>query len=164
MAGGRGTWFVPRTPKIKVDVAAGCPRSVTMAQDVVNTFRGPPLVPAGPSGGLICRYQGPPHRGRLGRQTRLAAAGAKRLAAKVRALDLKAPGPALCPDDIGSFAMIGFSYPARPDVGLWYWTSGCQILDNGRIGAGETANPSFYVGFLQEVNKLSPPLPSRPPG
>jgi hypothetical protein len=55
-------------------------------------------------------------------------------------------------------AVIGFSFPGRPDVGLWYDASGCQTLDNGRIGSFEGGNPSFYDGFLNVVDRLSPPL------
>jgi hypothetical protein len=152
-------WHVSRSPKLHVDVAASCPRSVSAYQDVANTFAGPPLVPANPYRGLICRYYGAPHTGSLGRQTRLDAAQAAGLANVVRKLDLKPPVLAMCPMDNGAFALIGLSYHGRADVGLWYATSGCQTLDNGRIGAAEVANPSFYVGFEGAINKLSPSLP-----
>jgi hypothetical protein len=156
---GSSIWHVSRSPKLRVDVATGCPRSLRTDQDVVNTFPGPPLVPPNPTGGLICRYHGLPSAGALGRQTRLNAAEAKPLAQVVRKLDLKPPPELVsCPMDSRSFAVVGFSYHGRPDVGLWYWTSGCQSLDNGRIGAAEIANPSFYTGFEDAINKLSPPL------
>jgi len=155
---GGSAWHFSRSPKLRVDVAAGCPRTVT-ARDVVNTFPGPPLVPAGPAAGLVCRYYGLPHLGQLGRQTRLGATQAGALAGVVRALDLKAPPVTeMCPLDIGSFAVIGFSYHGRPDVGLWYITSGCESVDNGVLGSTEVANPSFYVGFEGSINRLSPPL------
>ena len=168
-------WHVSRSPKLRARVASGCPRTVAAAQDVVNTYKGPPLVPAGPMAGLICRYYGEPHLGHLGRQTRLDAARAARLANVVRRLNLAPPalgahgpqagepageaaGAAACPLDVGSFAVIGLSYKGRPDVGLWYHTSGCETLDNGYIGASETGNPSFYNGFEGTINQLSPPL------
>jgi hypothetical protein len=155
-------WYVSRGPKLQLHVAAGCPKSVRGYQDVVNTFPGPPLVPAGPTSGLICRYRPsvlPQGASRLARQTGLGTAQARRLATAVRKLDLATPsGAASCPADFGSVALIGFAYPARPDVALWYQASGCQSIDNGRLGASETGNPSFYAGFLGVVNSLSPPV------
>lgn len=155
-------WYVSRAPKIALDVAAGCPKSVTAYRDVVNTFPGPPLVPAGPTSGLICRYEPSllaSGAGALARQTRLRAAQAGRLAAALRKLDLAPPaGVTPCPADFGAVALIGFAYPERPDVGLWYHASGCQSIDNGRTGAFETGNPSFYNGFVPVVDSLSLPV------
>ncbi len=155
-------WYVSHAPKLRLDVAAGCPASVAAYQDVVNTFPGPPMVPASPKSGLICRY-GPstatPRPARLERQTRLGPGQASLLAATVRQLDLKPPaGVSSCPADFGVVAVIGFSYAGRPDTGLWYRASGCQTLDNGRIGAFEGGNPSFYNSFLNTVDRLSPPV------
>ena len=160
--GASAVWNVSRSPKLHVDVAAGCPASIGADQDVVNTFAGPPLVPPGPKAGLICRY-GPsatkPGPAGLKRQTRLGPAQAGDLATVVRRLNLTAPsGVTNCPADFGLVAVIGFSYPGRADVGLWYQASGCQTLDNGRIGAFEVGNPSFYNGFLSAVDRLSPPV------
>jgi len=158
-------WYVSRSPKLRVNVAAGCPPSIGTYQDVVNTFPGPPLVAAGPVRGLICRYlpRLSSRPGRLVHQVRLTRAEAQTLSGAVRSLGLAPPagpvnGVAHCPADFGTIALIGFSYAARPDIGLWYETSGCQTLDNGRIGAWETANPSFYNRFLGTVNRLSPPV------
>ncbi len=159
-------WYVPRAPKLRVDVAVGCPTSIGAYQDVVNTFPGPPLVAASPSRGLICRYSpraSTSRPGELVRQVRLTRAQAQALSAAVRSLDLKAPaglwtGAAHCPADFGTVALIGFSYATHRDIGLWYEASGCQTLDNGRIGASETGNPSFYDRFLSTVNRLAPPV------
>jgi hypothetical protein len=152
-------WYVSRSPKLRVDVAAGCPASVSAYRDVVNTFPGPPLVPPGPDGAIVCRYLGPSGPRQLARQTRLDEAQAQLLSEAVRGLSLRAPeGVYMCPADFNTNALIGFSYLARPDVGLWYHASGCQSLDNGRIGSFETANPSFYNGFLVTVDRLSPLL------
>jgi hypothetical protein len=153
-------WHVSRAPKLQVDVATGCPVSIGTFQDVVNTFPGPPLVTAHPKAGLICRY-GPstanPRPARLERQTRLDQSQAGELVAAVRQLNLAPPtGISHCPADFGLVAVIGFSFPGRPDVGLWYDASGCQTLDNGRIGAFEGGNPSFYNRFLSVVDQLSP--------
>ena len=155
-------WYVSHAPKLQLELAAGCPASVAGYQDVVNTFAGPPMVPAGPKSGLICRYgasTAKPRPGGLERQTRLGPAQASLLAATVRRLNLEPPaGISSCPADFGVVALIGFSYPGRPDVGLWYHAGGCQTLDNGRIGAFEGGNPSFYNGFLNTVDRLSPPV------
>jgi len=164
--GSTGTWFKPSSPKLNVSVAAGCPKSDTGYADVVNTFPGPPLVPADPSAGLICRYGpgmglGPNGSGRglLVSSTRLGGTEAQQLATVIQRIDLAAPsGVFHCPIDFGAVAVIGFSYPGRVDVGLWYRTGGCQTLDNGRIGAFEGGNPSFYGGFESGIDRLSPPV------
>jgi hypothetical protein len=89
----------------------------------------------------------------------LTRAQAQALGAVVRSLDLTPPaGTAHCPAAFGTVALIGLSYATRQDIGLWYEASGCQTLDNGRIGASETGNPSFYNRFLSTVNRLSPPV------
>jgi hypothetical protein len=164
--GSAGTWFRPSSPKLTVSVAAGCPGSDRGYADVVNTFPGPPLVPAEPSAGLICRY-GPglglgangSGRGLLVSWTGLDANQARQLAGVIREIDLAAPsGIFSCPADDGGAAVIVFSYPGRVDVGLWYRTTGCQTLDNGRLGAFEGANPSFYDAFETVIDRLSPPV------
>src|ERR1017187_5048361 len=53
---GTGTWWTAGHPQLQVSVVTGCPASVGSYADVVNTFAGPPLVPGGPSAGLICQY------------------------------------------------------------------------------------------------------------
>lgn len=157
-----GVWTVSRSPKLRVDVASGCPASLGAYQDVVNTFPGPPLVPPNPTAGIICRYGPPPNTtttARLQRRTRLGRVEAGTLSTVVRRLSLAPPaGISSCPADFGITALIGFSYPGRADVGLWYQASGCQTLDNGRIGSFEGANPSFYNAFLNTIDRLSPPI------
>lgn len=164
-------WHVSRAPKLRVDVAAGCPETVRGYRDVVNTFAGPPLVPAGPTSGLICRY-GPAVAvagttaataggNKLVRATHLDRAQATELATVVRKLDLAPPtGMVSCPAGFGTVVVIGLAYPHRPTAGLWYEASGCESVDNGRIGAFEVANPSFYDSFLSVVDRLSPPVPA----
>lgn len=159
-----GTWFIPSSPKLEVSVRAGCPASIGGYRDVVNTFRGPPVVPADPTVGLICRYGpgvglGPDGGGRglLMNSTRLEEAQARQLASVIRDINLAAPsGTVACPADFGSVALLGFRYAGRPDVGLWWTTSGCETLDNGRIGAWEVGNPSFYNAFEGAIDGLSP--------
>lgn len=158
-------WHVSRSPKLRVDMAKACPASVTKYQDVVNTYPGPPLVPAGPRAALVCRY-GPttvPGHARLFRQSRLDRAQAGRLATAVRRLNLTPPtGVMSCPFDSGLVVVIGFSYPGRPAVGLWYHASGCQTLDNGRIGAfmGGAGDPGLWNAFVTTLDRFSAP-PSR---
>ncbi len=162
-----GTWFKTSSPKLSVSVAAGCPASIGGYGDVVNTFAGPPLVPAGPNAGLICQYgedlgSGLPSSADLVLSTSLDRAQAQQLAAVIRQIDLAPPsGASSCPAGFfGAVTVIGLSYPGRADVGLWYSTSGCQTLDNGRIGAFEGGNPSFYQGFETTIDRLSPPAVS----
>ncbi len=156
--GRAGIWYVSKSPKVRVDIAAGCPPSTKGYADVVNTFAGPPLVPSGPSAGLICWYGPIPNMGQLARQTRLDARQANVVVAAVRKLDLNAPaGTAFqCPTDLGLVALIGMSYPGRTDVGLWYAASGCQSVDNGRIGSFGDGNATFD-GFGHAIDELSPP-------
>ncbi len=161
-----GTWFTPGRPPLAVSVPAGCPTSVAGQADVVTTYPGPLLVPASPTGGLICRYGpgvglGPNGGGRalLVSSTRLDAGRAQQLAGAIRRIRLTpSVGTFACPSGDGSVAVIGLAYGGRADVGLWYRTSGCQTLDNGRIGAFEGGNPSFYVGFEGVIDRLSPPI------
>jgi hypothetical protein len=51
--------------------------------------------------------------------------------------------------------IIGLSYASRPDVGLAYHATGCQTLDNGRLGSFEGGNPSFYDTFASVVDRLT---------
>ena len=165
-ANGAGTWFQPSSPKLEVNVAKGCPSSLAGFQDVVNTFPGPPLVPAGPSAGLICRYgpiygvgPTPASQRLLATSKQLNEGQAEELAAVIRSLTLTVSvGAFHCPADFGEVAVIGFAYPGKTDVGLWYRTTGCQTLDNGRIGAFDGGNPSFYNGFVNLIEHLSPPV------
>ena len=86
-------------------------------------------------------------------------AEAGELAEAIRMLDLTAPsGAVACGMDLGMVAIIVLEYPNVGDVGLWYHADGCQSLDNGRIGAWEVGNPSFYTGFDSVVDRLSPPI------
>lgn len=84
---------------------------------------------------------------------------AQQLASVIREIDLARPsGTFSCPAGFfGAVTVIGLSYPGRADVGLWYSTSGCRTLDNGRIGAFEDGNPSSYQGFETAIDRLSPP-------
>jgi hypothetical protein len=146
-------WHVSRAPKLLVSVGAGCSESITQYRDVVNTFPGPPLVPPDPTSGLICFYS----QDLLTHQTHLDVAQAITLVRAIRALDLSKPsGVFHCPNDTGAVDVIGFSYSRRVDVGLWYAASGCQSVDNGRLGSFQGGNPSFFVGFEGAFNGMLP--------
>lgn len=153
-----GPWQVMRSPQVRISVSSGCPASVTSYEDVANTFVGPPLVPAHPSSGIVCWYNAANSStpGLLVKQLRLDPAGADALASAIGQLSLAPPsGGFSCPSDIGRVIIIGFSYPAGPDVGLWYAASGCETLDNGHLGSFEGANPSFFVGYLGAFDKAT---------
>ncbi len=162
-----GPWRVSAEPKLRVDVAAGCPKSVSGYADVFNTYTGSKLVPAGPDGGLICQYHptggvASTDAGQLADQSRLNATQANNVAQAIRSLDLRVPtGTYHCPAAIGAFVLIGLSYPSRADVGLWYADSGCKSLNNGRLGSFEGGNPSFYETF--EATVMDPSSTPKPP-
>ena len=151
-----------RSPKLSLNVSGDCPTSLGHNEEVVNKFPGPPLVPqAAPVSGLVCWYnrRNVPVSGSLGRQVRLNSQEAGVLATAVRKLSLRPPtGTSSCPANVGTVALIGFSYASRPDVALWYSASGCQALDNGRLGSFQGANPSFS-GFEETIDKLAPAFP-----
>jgi hypothetical protein len=86
---------------------------------------------------------------------RLDNAKAAALADVINRIDLKPPvGAHGCPMDNGLTNIVVFSYRSSPDVDLWWHASGCQGLDNSYDGAGETANPTFYDGFMGAMQRL----------
>lgn len=98
------------------------------------------LLPAGePSFALTCSYSG--FNGtafRLTAHHRLTQASARHLAALAGQVSLSTPQGVVvhCPADTGEVTVIAFSYPARPDVDLWYRERGCSSLANGKILTG----------------------------
>ena len=130
------------------------------------------LVPLHPIAGLICRYGPLPESpagqptgpaavpGALYRQTRLGQSDSDPLASTIDRVSLSPPaGPSGCPADFGSASIIAFSYSNQADADLWWFTSGCQSLDNGQIGAFEVGNPAFYSVFEPAAEALSPSHP-----
>jgi hypothetical protein len=80
---------------------------------------------------------------------RLTALPATQMAKVISAISLKSEGKSGCPNAIfGDDVLVQFSYPARTPVTLLYAASGCRYLTNGRRTGYETANPSFYNGFM----------------
>lgn len=160
-------WQIHRPgPTVRVTTAGGCPTSLGSATDVRN--RGPwqakMLMPPSPSRGLICRYSaylGAAQRSSTAaryRRVRLGRAAARHLARVIAGIDTRPPkGKFSCPAGFDSATIIAFSYGNRPDADLWYSDTACQTLDNGRIGAFEGANPSFYRDFTPLLNRLAPP-------
>ena len=77
------------------------------------------------------------------------------LARIINRIDLKVyAGASHCPSANGRTNIFAFSYRSDGDVDLWLSASGCQELDNGYVAAGETANPSFYDGFMGAMQRL----------
>ncbi len=159
-----GSWDSPRTPTVSLTVAAGCPAAVTKARDVGNADPGDSsLLPAGvsPNAGLVCAYSGPLNPSSNHLAMTLNTNKARRVADAVQHLSLKQPkGSVSCPDDTGAFAILAFSYPHHPDVNLWWNTTGCESIDNGRIGASQIGSPSF--GDLQTAFDSATGLPEGP--
>lgn len=145
--GDDGSWYTPRTPTISLTVAAGCPTTVMHARDVANVDPGDSaLLPAGamPDAALICAYSGPLNPSNQHLAKTLSADATRRIADALPHVSLARPrGPVSCPADSGAFAILALSYPHHPDVSLWWNTTGCQSIDNGRIGASQIASPSF---------------------
>lgn len=145
----------PRTPTLRVAVASGCPSSLARSKDVDNPVgeRGPLLLPSvAPTAALVCAYgTGTSLTG----QHLLGTSQAEPLATVINRLDLKPDiGIHSCPEDVGAVDILAFSFRGRADVDLWWHASACQSLDNGYVGAGETANPSFYSGFMGFMQHL----------
>ena len=142
---------------------AGCPRSVEGAQDVVAAPRSSTLLPdpTTVSSAVICEYASTAGRrrtgGRLRREVDLPQDDARRLAAAVHALRIvRAAGPAACPEDTGTVALLAFRRPGRvPDADLWWRTSGCQTLDDGTLRTEQLGDPSFGA-FQRLVARLTP--------
>jgi hypothetical protein len=142
----------PHGVGIRVTIAGGCPRSVAGYSDVSNPAASKEMVPAAPKKGLICLYGSSFAGSKLIGDKSLNRAMAAELA---RVIDKIQPTPgsqgpsgAGCPADVGSAAILVFGYAGQPDQDLWYHDSGCESLDNHQLTVTETANPSFYNGFM----------------
>jgi hypothetical protein len=144
----------PGEVPVRVLVSDGCRSLLGGTQDVVNSDTGDELVPPAPVGGLICRYSSDRS---LYAAVDVATSDAVRLAVVIDAISTAVPqGSFHCPAADDSASIIAFAYADRADVDLWFSDSGCQTLDNGRIRAYESGNPSFYNSFLTLINALAP--------
>lgn len=130
----------------------GCPAAVGAARDVVAGGSDPTTLLRDPSrvvGAVVCEYSsalGPGRtRGRLHREVVLLQHDARRLAEAVHAVRIVwSSGSAACPADRVTADVLAFQRPGRtPDSDLWWWTSGCQSLDDGTVRTQQVANPSF---------------------
>jgi hypothetical protein len=100
----------------------------------------------------------------LYRQVRLTAAQAFGLARVIGKVSTAAPkGTFSCPAGWSTATVIAFSYRGRSDADLWYYDSGCQTLDNGKIGAFQGGNQNFYLHFVPLIDRLAPQT-ELPPG
>jgi len=141
------SWFHTGAPTLTVKAGENCPVSAGKARDVKNAAASSSRllsasVPA--SKGLGCVYGGslnpaPVH------QIILNSVKASRLAAVLRQVSIQNPpdGPVNCPADTGGFTVIAFTFTEAPDEDVRWDDSGCQTLDNGRVGTTQIANDSF---------------------
>jgi hypothetical protein len=138
-----GTWFEPSHPTIDVSVSQPCPETLGSAKDVVDRSDGSrSLLPAGrkPASARACSYE----RRRLVLERSFDARAARQLSAVVNRIDLSRPiGNFNCPAVFDSAVIIAFRYGSTVDVDLWWSDSGCQTLDNGRLGGFQGANGTF---------------------
>ncbi len=152
--------FAAGKPAVSILEATGCPRTITGYQDVSNSknARGSTLLPSRtPTGVFSCVYGSAKDGGKLEGSRILTVAQASALATVINRVHLgEDMGVHSCPPSIGLVTIFAFAYRGDPDVDLWWQRDGCQSLDNGfKIGV-EAANPSFYSGFMGEIQRLLP--------
>ncbi|GAA4193632.1 hypothetical protein GCM10022288_27720 [Gryllotalpicola kribbensis] len=149
-----GTWFTPSTPTISIAATSSCPATLGAARDVPDRSAGSAtLLPASgkPPAALACSYTDR----ELSSQTRLGAAASRELASVVNEIDLSKPtGTTSCPAQLDQITVIAFEIGNTDDVDLWWNDSGCQTVDNGRLGAFQGGNPSFYRTFQSTYARL----------
>jgi len=110
---------------------------------------------------VVCEYAsaiGPSRtRGRLRREDDLAQPDARRLAEALHAVRVvRSTGSVACPEDRGTAAVLAFRRAApASDSDAWWWTSGCQTLDDGAERTDQVGNPSFGR-FQQRFARLVP--------
>ncbi len=147
---------------VRITIAHGCPRKITGFDGVFNPkardLRSI-LVPAGASGGLICRYspvlgeQAPNVlHGVLYRSVFISGAAAQRLASELDQLAAAATGKRHCPIDIARYDIAVFGFAHRADVDIWYGSTGCIAVTNG-FTSRDVGGP--FVAFF---DRLAPPV------
>jgi len=150
--------FAAGKPAVRVSAESGCPKTIAGYHDVTNSknARGPRLLPSStPTGVLLCGYGSEFEGSKFTGSRNLTVAQAGTLAAVIDRIHLGAgPGNHTCPYDSGLVTIFAFTYQGEPDVDLWWHRDGCEALDNGFRLGGETANPSFYNGFMGEMQRL----------
>jgi hypothetical protein len=152
--------FVARKPAVRVEAKTGCPKAIASYRDVTNlkNARGPRLLPSStPTGVLSCVYDSVRVGRTLERSVNRRAGQAKSLATVINRIHLGYDTHIhSCPPSTGLVTIFAFTFQGDPDVDLWWQRDGCQTLDNGFQVADETGNPSFYSGFISEVQHLRP--------
>jgi hypothetical protein len=163
--------YTARSPKIRVTVAGGCPKSLGKAADVSSP--GPSwwhelwsrtrLAPTGATSGRVCVYglSGADGTPTLRAGTVMSAAQAAGVSAAAHAVSTKHPsGNFKCPAELfGTIPIVVLGYPKQADVDIWWNYSGCQTADNGHVEAFQGANDSFG-DFQHAVSLVVPVEPS----
>ena len=152
--------FAASKPAVRVLAKTGCPMTIAGYHDVTNLKNphGSTLLPSPePTSVMSCVYDSAARGSRLEGSHIRAVAQAGALASAINRIHLGDDvGAHSCPPSIGLVTIFAFTYRGEPDVDLWWHRDGCQTLDNGfRIGS-ETGNPSFYDGFMGEIQRLRP--------
>ncbi len=155
----------PDPPIVLLSVPpGGCPAALGAARGVVGTASDPTSLltdPARVTSAVVCEYAsaiGPSRtRGRLRREDDLAQPDARRLAEALHAVRVvRSTGSVACPEDRGTAAVLAFRRAApAADTDVWWWTSGCQTLDDGAERTDQVGNPSFGR-FQQRFARLVP--------
>ena len=167
----RGTDSIPgpfvRGRTIRIPADGSCPNTLGAGNHVAppSVDTGGHLLPPGgrPASFLVCEYDGAPPRGeqtristRLTRQVRLARQDAGIMAAAIARISPKPPpaGPISCPNQgFGTITILAVRSGERT-VDLFWNTSGCESMDNGRIRTFEIGNPSFYKDFADTYDRV----------
>jgi hypothetical protein len=142
---------------------AVCPRTDTRPP-VTSRPAGQPLVPAGATGALLCRYRGMnPDFSRYGhlaytaRVTSAVVLG--RLAGDFDALRPFPRGPTSCPADDGARIVAFFRYRRGPDEPVVVDLGGCAKVTNGPVTL--TAGPHPGPRLLARLRYLTRCTPQR---
>lgn len=149
----------PGSSPLRVTDKSGCPASDRGSFDVRNPGIGLThhLVPAAqPTRVLVCRYAGMNGKAPFS-LIDSASAGVRRaraLAEAARRISLAHldGGQKSCPMDTGAATVIDFSYAARPDVDLWYASTGCPQIRNGHTASGDAPNRTTFYRQLRHLS------------
>jgi hypothetical protein len=154
------TTFTAGKPAVRVLAKTGCPKTIAGYHDVTNSRNARSstlLPPSAPMGVLSCVYDSAHDGRKLERALTRPAAQARSLATVINRIHLGYDTRAhTCPPSTGLVTIFAFTYEGNPDVDLWWLRDGCQSLDNGSHIGFEVGNPSFYKGFMGEVQRLRP--------
>ena len=154
-----GYWTIQqRHPTVRIMVATGCPAKAPVSGDVRSIGdTSSALVPARPTAGLICRYQGTPEM-RLYLSLQLDEASARLVVAAIDRGPTTPPrsGSVNCPVAGYQATIFAFAYKSGPDFDIWWYDTGCTFLDNGNRAAApgdlltvlRTVDPSFRTFYV----------------